>query len=148
MNKIKPPKPVEILIVEDNPTDVMFLREALEHAEMSNTLHVADNGVEAMEFLRRTGRHSEAPRPDLILLDLNMPRKNGHEVLAEIKESEGLRAIPVIILTTSRADEDIVTAYGSHANCYIAKPVDFNDFAEVVRTIQNFWFTVVTLPPA
>jgi chemotaxis family two-component system response regulator Rcp1 len=148
MNKLTPPKPIDILIAEDSPTDVMLMREALEHAKMLNTLHVVDNGVEAMEFLHRKGKYNAAPRPDLILLDLNMPRKNGHEVLADIKASERLRAIPVVILTTSRADTDIVAAYGRHANCYIAKPVDFEAFAEVVRSIQNFWFTVVTLPAA
>jgi chemotaxis family two-component system response regulator Rcp1 len=146
-NKLATARPIDILIAEDSPADVMLMREALQHAKVLNTLHVVDNGVEAMEFLRRIGKYREAPRPDLILLDLNMPRKNGQEVLAEIKDDESLRAIPVIILTTSRTDADIAAAYGGHANCYIAKPVDFDAFAEVVRSIQSFWFTVVTLPP-
>ena len=109
-------------------------------------LHVASDGVEAMEFLRRQGQYSAAPRPDLILLDLNMPRKNGQEVLAELKVDESLKAIPVVILTTSKSDADVMKAYGLHANCYISKPVDFESFVEVVRSIENFWFTVVTLP--
>jgi chemotaxis family two-component system response regulator Rcp1 len=140
-------RPIDILIAEDSPTDVMLMREALEHAKVLNTLHVVEDGVEAMDFLRRLGKYSAAPRPDLILLDLNMPRKNGQEVLAEIKQSEGLRSIPVVILTTSRADADVASAYGHHANCYIAKPVDYDAFAGVARSIQNFWFSVVTLPP-
>ena len=145
----KPPvvKPIDILIVEDSPTDVMLMREALYHTKVLNTLHAVDDGVEAMDFLHRRGKYSEESRPDLILLDLNMPRKNGQEVLAEIKGSEGLRSIPVIILTTSRADADVASAYGGHANCYIAKPVDYDAFVEVARSIQNFWFTIVTLPP-
>jgi two-component system, chemotaxis family, response regulator Rcp1 len=140
-------KPIEILIVEDSPTDVMLMREALDHIKVLNNLHVVDDGVEAMDFLRRAGSYGEAPRPDLILLDLNMPRKSGLEVLAEIKQSESLRSIPVVILTTSRASEDVAKAYGGHANCYIAKPVDYDAFAEVARSIQNFWFSIVTLPP-
>ena len=140
-------KPIDILIVEDSPTDVMLMREALENAKVLTTLHVVDDGVEAMAFLRREAKYAAAPRPDLILLDLNMPRKNGQEVLAEIKSDERLKAIPVVILTTSKSDIDVSKAYGQHANCYITKPVDFDAFAEVVRSIQGFWFTVVTLPP-
>ncbi|MEO8205616.1 MAG: response regulator [Chthoniobacterales bacterium] len=140
-------KPIEILIVEDSPTDVLLMREALEHAKVHNTLHVVDNGVEAMDFLRKENKYSLAPRPDLILLDLNMPRMNGQEVLAEIKNDKNLKAIPVVILTTSKIDTDISQAYEHHANCYITKPVDFDTFAEVVRSVQSFWFTVVTLPP-
>ncbi len=147
MNAKKENRTINILIVEDSPTDVMLTREALDHAKLLNHLHVVENGVEAMEFLHRQGKHGAAPRPDLILLDLNMPRKNGLEVLAEIKGDETLRAIPVVILTTSKAETDILKAYGHHANCYITKPVDFEAFAEVVRSIQTFWFSVVTLPP-
>jgi CheY-like chemotaxis protein len=139
-------KPITILMAEDNATDVMLTKEALAHAKLLNTLHVVDDGMEAMDFLNRRGKHAKAPTPDLILLDLNMPRKNGQEVLAEIKASEHLRHIPVVVLTTSKAEEDVVKAYGLHANCYVIKPVDFDVFAEVVRSIQDFWFSVVTLP--
>jgi chemotaxis family two-component system response regulator Rcp1 len=147
MKKLTVAKPIDILIAEDSPTDVMLMREALDQAKVLNTLHVVDDGVEAMDFLHHRGKYSAASRPDLILLDLNMPRKNGQEVLIEIKESESLRSIPVVILTTSRAEADIANAYGGHANCYISKPVDYEAFAEVARSIQNFWFTIVTLPP-
>lgn len=140
-------RPIEILIAEDSQTDVMLMREALEYAKVLNNLHVVDNGVEALEFLRREGKYSTAPRPDLILLDLNMPRKDGQEVLGEVKSDVRFRAIPVVVLTTSTAEADIMKAYGLHANCYITKPVDFDAFAEVVRKIENFWFAVVTLPP-
>jgi two-component system response regulator len=139
-------RPIVILLVEDNPTDVMITKEGLFSAKMLNTLHVVDDGVEAMEFLRRQGKYTDAPRPDLVLLDLNMPRKNGQEVLAEIKADDRLKNIPVVILTTSRAEEDVSRAYGHHANCYITKPVDFDAFTKVVQTIQDFWFSVVTLP--
>lgn len=139
-------KPITILMAEDNATDVMLTKEALAHAKLLNTLHVVDDGIEAMDFLHRRGKHLKAPQPDLILLDLNMPRKNGQEVLAEIKASDRLKHIPVVILTTSKAEEDVVKAYGLHANCYVIKPVDFDVFAEVVRSIQQFWFSVVTLP--
>lgn len=143
MNKSKP---ITILMAEDNATDVMLTKEALAHAKLLNSLHVVDDGIEALDFLYQRGKHAKAPRPDLILLDLNMPRKNGQEVLAEIKADEKLRHIPVVILTTSKADEDIVKAYGLFANCYVIKPVDFDVFAEVVRSIEQFWFSVVTLP--
>ncbi len=141
-------KSITILMAEDNATDVMLTKEALAHAKVLNTLHVVDDGMEAMDFLHRRGKHAKAPRPDLILLDLNMPRKNGQEVLAEIKDDPKLKQIPVVILTTSKAEEDVVKAYGLYANCYVIKPVDFDVFAEVVRSIQQFWFNVVTLPPA
>jgi two-component system response regulator len=141
-------KPVDILLVEDSPTDVLLTEEALEHSKVLNNLHVVDDGVEAMAFLHREGKYADAPRPDLVLLDLNLPRKDGREVLTEMKSEENLKRIPVVVLTTSRAEEDIARAYGAHANCYIAKPVDFDQFADVVRTIENFWFTVVVLPPA
>jgi two-component system response regulator len=146
MNTTVAPRPIIILLVEDNPTDVLITREGLFGAKVFNTLHVADDGVEAMEFLRREGKYADAPRPDLVLLDLNLPRKNGQEVLAEIKADDNLKNIPVVILTTSQAKEDVVKAYGLHANCYINKPVDFDAFSKVVQTIQDFWFCVVTLP--
>jgi chemotaxis family two-component system response regulator Rcp1 len=146
MSPILEDRPVVILMVEDNPTDVLIAREGLLGAKMLNTLHVADDGIEAMEFLHQRGKYSEAPRPDLIVLDLNMPRKNGQEVLAEIKADDDLKHIPVIILTTSKSKEDISKSYGLHANCYISKPVDFDEFTQVVQTIQDFWFSTVTLP--
>jgi two-component system response regulator len=139
-------KPVDILLVEDSPTDMLLTEEALVHSKVLNNLHVVEDGVEAMAFLRREGKYADVPRPDLILLDLNLPRKDGREVLTEIKADENLKRIPVVVLTTSRAEEDVARAYGAHANCYIAKPVDFDQFTEVVRTIENFWFTVVVLP--
>jgi chemotaxis family two-component system response regulator Rcp1 len=139
-------KPITILMVEDNATDVMITKEALAHAKVLNSLHVVDDGIDALDFLYRRGKHAKAPRPDLILLDLNMPRKNGQEVLAEIKADSKLKHIPVVVLTTSKAEEDVLKAYGLFANCYVVKPVDFDVFAEVVRSIQQFWFTVVTLP--
>ena len=141
-------KPITILMAEDNATDVMITKEALVHAKLLNTLHVVSDGIEAMDFLYRRGKYAKAPRPDLILLDLNMPRKNGQEVLAEIKADDKLKFIPVVILTTSKAEEDVIKAYGLHANCYVVKPVDFEVFAEVVRSIEQFWFSVVRLPTA
>ena len=137
---------IEILLVEDSPTDVLMTEEALKYAKVLNNLHVVENGVDAMAFLRREGAYAGAPRPDLILLDLNLPRKDGREVLADIKADPVLKIIPVVVLTTSKAEEDVVKAYGLHANCYVTKPVDFASFAEVVRSIEQFWFTVVTLP--
>jgi CheY-like chemotaxis protein len=147
INKAGNDRPVVILMVEDNPTDVLIAREGFSGASMRNTLHVADDGIEAIEFLHQRGAYAGVPRPDLIVLDLNMPRKNGHEVLAEIKADAGLKHIPVVILTTSKSQEDIGQAYALHANCYISKPVDFDEFTKVVQTIQDFWFSVVTLPP-
>lgn len=138
---------IEILLVEDNPGDLRLTREALKDAKVANTLHVVEDGVLALDFLHRRPPFSEVPRPDLILLDLNLPRKNGREVLAEIKADERFRAIPVVILTTSQAEEDILRAYNLHANCYITKPVDFTQFTTIVRTIEDFWLTIVTLPP-
>ncbi len=140
-------KLIEILLVEDSPADILITREAFEEAKLLNSIHVAEDGVQAMEFLRRQGRYASAPRPDLILLDLNLPRKNGREVLAEIKNDPDLKAIPVIILTTSGADEDILKAYDLHANCYVVKPVGFESFLKAVQSIRNFWFSVVALPP-
>lgn len=139
-------KPVDILLVEDSPTDVLLAQEALETAKVLNHLHVAIDGVEAMQYLRREPPYEKATRPDLILLDLNLPRKDGREVLAEIKVDPVLKTIPVVVLTTSKAEEDILRAYGLHANCYVTKPVDFDQFSQVVKAIENFWFTIVSLP--
>jgi two-component system response regulator len=139
-------RPIEILLVEDSPTDVLMTQEALDHAKVLNNLHMVEDGVEALAFLYRQGQYATAPRPDLILLDLNLPKKNGQEVLAELKADEELRFIPVVILTTSEAEEDVLKSYGLYANCYISKPVDFASFVEVVRNIRHFWFNVVTLP--
>jgi len=137
---------IEILLVEDNPGDVLLTKEAMKDAKVSNSLHVVGNGLEALEFLRREGRFQEAPTPDLVLLDLNLPRKNGREVLQEMKSEEGLRSIPVVVLTTSEAHRDIIESYNLQANCYITKPVDFEQFRKVVASIEQFWFTLVKLP--
>ena len=146
MTAITEGRPIEILLAEDSATDVLLAEEALEHAKMRNNLHVVKDGVEAMAFLRKEGKYADAPRPDLILLDLNMPRKDGREVLAEVKADDELKSIPVVVLTTSQAQEDVLKAYGLHANCYISKPVDFEQFTNVVQAIDQFWFTIVTLP--
>jgi CheY-like chemotaxis protein len=138
---------IEILLVEDNPGDVRLTQEALKENKIRNNLHVAKDGVEAMSFLRKLGGFSDAPRPDLILLDLNLPRKDGREVLTEIKTDEKLRSIPVVILTTSDAEDDVAKAYHMHANCYIRKPIDLNRFIEVVKVVENFWLSIVELPP-
>ena len=148
MNLGKSNRPVEILLVEDSPTDVLVAREALAEGKVLNNLHVVDNGVEAMAFLRHQGQYTTVPRPDLILLDLNLPKKDGREVLAEIPTDESLRLIPVVILTTSKDEQDVLKAYGLHANCYIVKPVDFEQFAAVVQAIEHFWFTIVPYPSA
>ena len=140
-------RPVEILLVEDNPGDVRLTQEALKDAKVLNNLRVACDGVEAMAFLRRQASYTEAVRPDLILLDLNLPRKDGRQVLAEIKGDEQLRRIPVVILTTSSAEQDILKTYDLHANCYITKPVGLEQFATVVKVIEDFWLTIVKLPP-
>ncbi len=143
-----PPKSgvIELLLVEDSEPDVRLTKEALKEAKVWNNLWVVEDGVEAMEFLRREGSYADAPRPDLILLDLNLPRKDGRQVLQEIKADPSLRRIPVVILTTSRDEADVLRAYDLHANCYITKPVDFNRFMEVVKSIEDFWLTVVRLP--
>jgi chemotaxis family two-component system response regulator Rcp1 len=141
-------KPIEILLVEDNPGDVRLTRETLRDFKMPNNLSVAGDGVEAMAFLYREGKYANAPRPDLILLDLNLPRKGGREVLAEIKVDASLKSIPVIILTTSGAQEDISDTYENHANCFISKPVDLDEFIGVVKLIEKFWFMTVKLPIA
>lgn len=140
-------RPIEILLVEDNPGDVRLTREALKDGKIHNNLHVAYDGVEAVDFLRRNGDYADATRPDVILLDLNLPRKDGREVLAEIKNDADLAAIPVVILTTSEADEDILESYRLHANCYITKPVDLEQFIRVVKSVEDFWFEIVRLPP-
>ena len=140
-------KPVQILMVEDNPDDIELTIEALKDGKVGNILEVVRDGVEAMAFLKREGKFQHASRPDLILLDLNMTRKDGREVLKEIKSHPDLRRIPVVILTTSQAEEDILGTYDLHANCYITKPVDFDRFLKVVRSIEDFWLTVVKLPP-
>jgi len=138
---------VEILLVEDSPGDVRLTLEALKEAKMNNRMTVVGDGVEAMEYLRRQGKYVDATRPDVVLLDLNLPRKDGRKVLAEMKEDPDLRVIPVVVLTTSRAEEDVLKAYQHHANCYITKPVDFQQFLHVVQSIENFWLSVVRLPP-
>lgn len=140
-------KPAELLLVEDNPGDVRLIEEALKESPLQINLHVAKDGTEAMAFLRRAGKHMEAPPVDLVLLDLNLPGKDGREILAEIKGDERLRRTPVIVLTTSEAKEDVLKAYELNANCYITKPLNLDEFVEVVRTIGEFWFTIVTLPP-
>jgi chemotaxis family two-component system response regulator Rcp1 len=139
-------KLVEILMVEDSQADVLMTREAFKEARLANTLHVVEDGVQAMQFLRQEAEFASSPRPDLILLDLNLPRKNGREVLAEIKADPGLRTIPVIILTTSQAEQDILEAYNLHANCYIVKPVGFENFVTAIQSVESFWFSLVTLP--
>jgi CheY-like chemotaxis protein len=140
--------PVEILLVEDSPSDTELTIEALKEAKVRNRLSIVEDGVAALEFLRRQGQHAGAPRPDLILLDLNLPRKDGREVLAEIKSDNDLKTIPVVVLTTSRAEQDVLQAYKYHANCYITKPVDFEQFLNVVHSIESFWLMLVTLPSA
>ena len=140
-------KKIDILLVEDNPGDVRLAQEALKESKVRNKLFVVEDGVEAMAFLRRQGRYADAPRPDLILLDLNLPRKSGREVLSEIKTDDNLKRIPVVVMTVSRAEEDVLKCYNHHANCYITKPLDFNQFMEVTKTIEEFWLTIVKLPP-
>ena len=144
---VKNIKHIDILLVEDSPADVLITREAFAEFKIFNTLHVVEDGVEAMAFLNQDGKYASVPRPDLILLDLNLPRKNGREVLAEIKNEPRLKNIPVVVLTTSHSESDVLEAYDQHANCYIVKPVGFDNFVEAVKTINQFWFSVVTLPP-
>jgi CheY-like chemotaxis protein len=138
---------IDVLLVEDDPGDVMLIREAFEDHKVGNALSVVSDGVEAMAFLRREGDHADAPRPDLILLDLNLPRKDGSEVLAEIKADPDLAVIPVVVLTTSEAEEDIIRSYKLHANAYVTKPVDFEQFSRIVHQIDEFFIGVVKLPP-
>ncbi|HMM42976.1 MAG TPA: response regulator [Thermomicrobiales bacterium] len=138
--------PIDILLVEDSPADVDLTREALEDAKVRNTLHVVNDGVAAMEFLRQEGDYADAPRPDLILLDLNLPKKDGREVLADVKADPALRRIPVVVLTTSEAEQDILRSYDLHANCYVTKPVDLEQFISVIKSIEKFWLVIVKLP--
>jgi two-component system, chemotaxis family, response regulator Rcp1 len=140
------PRPVQILIVEDNPADARLVREVMRDSKVLNEIHVVPDGVEAMAFLRHAGKYADVPRPNIIFLDLNMPRKDGREVLKEVKSDSDLRRIPVVIMTSSQAEEDIAKAYDQHANCYVRKPVDFQQFHNVVMSIENFWFTAVELP--
>lgn len=141
-------RPINILLVEDNLGDSDLAREALESSKFHNTLHVVDDGEKTMAFLLQQGIYANLPRPDLILLDLNLPRKDGREVLAEIKADDVLKCIPVVILTTSQAEEDILKTYNLHANCYITKPIDLNRFLDVIRSIEDFWLSIVLLPPS
>ena len=146
MNQDKNGRPVEILLVEDNPGDVRLTQEALKEGKVRNNLSVAGDGVEAMAFLHREGAYATAPRPDIVLLDLNLPKKDGRQVLAEVKADPDLRRIPVVVLTTSKAEEDILKTYDLHANCFITKPVEFEQFIKVVQSIEGFWLTIVQLP--
>lgn len=138
---------VEILLVEDNPGDVRLTQEAFKETKLKNSLSVVRDGVEALSYLRREGEYADAIRPDIILLDLNLPRMDGRELLAIIKEDKDLRRIPVVVLTTSNDEKDILTTYNLHANCYITKPVDLNQFGEIVKNLEGFWFQIVKLPP-
>jgi two-component system, chemotaxis family, response regulator Rcp1 len=146
MQNVIPTRVIEILLVEDNPGDARLSQEALREGKLRNNVYHVKDGVEALAFLKREGAFHQAPTPDLILLDLNMPRKDGREVLAEIKQDPRLKLIPVVVLTTSEAEMDIVKSYELHANCYITKPVDLDKFIEIVQTIENFWLSIVTLP--
>jgi CheY-like chemotaxis protein len=146
MTPVDPPAPIEVLLVEDDPGDVLLIREAFEDNKVANRLHVVSDGVEALAFMRREGEYADVPRPDLVLLDLNLPRKDGREVLQEVKGDETLRMIPVVVLTTSAAEEDVLRSYDLHANAYVTKPVDFDRFIGVVRQIDQFFVSVVKLP--
>ncbi len=139
--------PIEILLVEDNPGDVRLMRETFREGKIENRISVVEDGVEALAFLHREGKYSSAPRPDLILLDLNLPQKNGHEVLAEIKQDADLKRIPVCVITSSAAEKDIVEAYNNYVNCYLTKPVDLEQFIGVVRSVKDFWLSIVEFPP-
>ena len=146
MNNPPQQKPIEILMVEDSPSDAQLTIEALHAAKIANRLSHVEDGVEALQFLRQQGPYADVPRPDLILLDLNLPRKDGREVLGELKRDPDLKVIPVVVLTTSRSEQDVLRSYQLHANCYITKPVDFTKFMEVVKAIESFWLSIVTLP--
>ncbi len=146
MNSADMGRPIEILLVEDNAIDVLLTREALHEGQIRNVLHVVEYGEEALAFLRNQGTFADAPRPDLILLDLHLPRMDGREVLAMIKADDGLKQIPVVLLTTSKRDDDIFESYRLHANCYITKPIDFENFTDIVGKIEHYWFKAVTLP--
>ncbi|MGA2300510.1 MAG: response regulator [Candidatus Acidiferrum sp.] len=143
----RPPQSVDILLVEDNPGDVRLIQEALQDGKLLNRIATVSDGQKALAYLRKQGSYTQAPRPDLILLDLNIPRKDGREVLAEIKADPHLRSIPVVIVTSSQAEEDILRSYNTHANCYVTKPVDLEKFVAVVKAIEEFWVTIVKLPP-
>jgi len=147
MERLQLLKPIEILLVEDNPGDADLAREALEGGKIKNNLFVVTDGEAALDFLYKAGPYADMPRPDLILLDLNLPRKDGREVLADIKAHKDLKRIPVVILTTSKSEEDILRSYNLHANCYITKPIDLSQFIRVVRCIEDFWLSIVVLPP-
>ncbi|BCL33672.1 response regulator [Nostoc sp. MS1] len=147
MNITQAIMPIEVLLVEDNPGDAELTRIALEDSKISVNLNIVEDGVEAMAFLRKQDKYTNVPHPDIVLLDLNLPRKDGREVLAEIKTDNSLKRIPVVVLTTSQAEEDIIKAYNLAANCYITKPVDFDQFVRIVQSIENFWFAIVKLPP-
>ena len=142
-----PGKPIDILLVEDNIGDARLAKEALKESKLKNELHIVGDGMDAMDFMYQRGKFKNAPRPDLILLDLNLPKKDGREILAEIKTDENLKRIPVVILTISKAEEDILKTYNLHANCYITKPLDLDQFMKVVKSIEDFWLTIVKLPP-
>lgn len=146
MSKFADCRPAQILLVEDSPSDVRLTEEALHEAKIANDLHVSQDGVAAMAFLRNEGEFAGAPRPDLILLDLNLPKKSGREVLAEIKQDPRLATIPVIVLTTSQEEQDVLRAYELHANSFIAKPIDLQEFIDVVRSIESYWLSIVRLP--
>ena len=146
IDKTNPIKPVEILLVEDNPGDVDLTRDALEGGKLRNNLHVVNDGEAAMAFLRKEGKYAGVPRPGMVLLDLNLPKKNGREVLAEMKADDYLKRIPVVVLTTSKSDEDILKSYNLHANCFITKPIELAHFIKVVHAIEDFWLTIVELP--
>jgi CheY-like chemotaxis protein len=148
MNQTTEARPIEILLVEDDPGDTLITTEALERSRVTNNLTCVVNGEEALSYLRRSGEYADATRPDLVLLDLNLPRRDGREVLAEVKADESLRRIPVVVLTTSQAEEDVLRSYDLHANAYVTKPVDFDRFVHVVRGIDEFYFTIVRLPDA
>lgn len=148
MTGLEVPRAIEILMVEDNPGDVRLTREALKGGKVLNRLHVVEDGVAALDFLYRRPPHHEVPRPDLILLDLNLPKMDGRDVLSRIKSDETLKLIPVVVLTTSQAEEDVLRAYRLSANCYVTKPVDLHQFNRIVQAIEDFWLTVVRLPPA
>ena len=141
------PHPVQILIIEDNPADARLVREVMRDSKILNEIQWVPDGVEALAFLRRQGKYASSPRPNIIFLDLNMPRKDGRDVLREVKADAGLRSIPIVVMTSSQAEEDIARAYDQNANCYVRKPIDFAQFHEVVKSIESFWFATVELPP-
>ncbi len=147
MENVTSMKSIEILLVEDNPGDADLAIDALGHGKLKNNLHVVTDGEAAMSFLKKEAPYQDAPRPDIILLDLNLPKKDGREVLAEVKEDPQLKRIPVVVLTTSQAEEDILKTYSLHANCYLAKPLHVEQFFKLVRSIENFWLSIVVLPP-